>query len=112
MLLVCLKRLNSLGCAQDKPEAAQKFSAKASLISEKQSQRRIGHKSANEFIRSSQAQQEDRRQRMKKQAQKYAKKLAATQKTSKPGRRRKPKKKPEAEQTQPQSQNDVAEAQN
>lgn len=104
---VCCYLLPSgLCCIQDNPEAAQKMSAKAALILEKQSQRRIGLKSANEFVRSSQAQQEERRQRLRKQAQKYAKKLAATQKTDKPrpkSYQRKSKRQARPNMTQPQS---------
>lgn len=102
----CSYLLSSGLCyVQDNPEAAQKMSAKAALILEKQSQRRIGLKSANEFVRSSQAQQEERRQRLRKQAQKYAKKLAATQKTDKPRRnsyKRKSKRRARSNTTQPQ----------
>lgn len=87
---------------QGKAQAAQKMTEQAAMVLEKQSQRRIGLKSANDFIRSSQAQQEERRQRMRKQAQKHAKKLAATQKTGKPNQKAK-QKKPTAKESETQS---------
>ena len=74
----------TLSCsAQDKPEAAHKLSERAARILELQTKKRIGLKSANEYIRSSKAQQEERRQRLRTQAQKHARNLAATQKSGK-----------------------------
>ena len=78
---------------QGKHEQATKFHAKWASLNHKQERRQIGLKGANEFIRSSQAQQEERRHRLKKQAQKQTRKMAATQK-----------KQPQTQKKQPHSQ--------
>ena len=79
---------------QGEHEHANKLSGRVAMINQKLEQRRIGLKKANEFVRSSQVQQEERRHRLKKQAQKQTRKMAATQKkkqTSRSGAQKKKK---------------------